>query len=40
MDKYFTRETIIAIGLVFPGLMTALGAVPVFFYEKCFAKAS
>ena len=35
MDKYFTREAIVAFGLVFPGLMTALGAVPV-----CFAKAS
>lgn len=34
MDKYFTRETIIAIGLVFPGLMTALGAVPVFFTKN------
>lgn len=34
MDKYFTRETIIAIGLVFPGLMTALGAVPVFFKKN------
>lgn len=34
MDKYFTRETIIAIGLVFPGLMTALGAIPVFFTKN------
>ena len=34
MDKYFTRETIIAIGLVFPGLMTALGAAPVFFTKN------
>lgn len=34
MNKYFTRETIIAIGLVFPGLMTALGAVPVFFTKN------
>lgn len=34
MDKYFTRETIIAIGLIFPGLMTALGAVPVFFTKN------
>lgn len=34
MDKYFTRETIVAFGLVFPGLMTALGAVPVFFTKN------
>lgn len=34
MDKYFTRETIIAFGLVFPGLMTALGAIPVFFTKN------
>lgn len=34
MDKYFTREAIVAFGLVFPGLMTALGAVPVFFTKN------
>lgn len=34
MDKYFNRDVIIAIGLVFPGLMTALGAVPVFFTKN------
>lgn len=34
MDKYFTGEAIVAFGLVFPGLMTALGAVPVFFTKN------
>lgn len=34
MDKYFTREAIVVFGLVFPGLMTALGAVPVFFTKN------
>lgn len=34
MDKYFTREAIVSFGLVFPGLMTALGAVPVFFTKN------
>lgn len=34
MDKLLSRNAIIAIGLVLPGLMTALGAVPVFFTKK------
>lgn len=34
MDKYLSREAIVAFGLVFPGLMTALGAVPVFFTKN------
>lgn len=34
MDKYLSREAIVAFGLVFPGLMTALGAVPIFFTKN------
>lgn len=34
MVKYFTREAIVAFGLVFPGVMTALGAGPVFFTKN------
>ena len=34
MNNLLSREATIAIGLVFPGLMTALGAVPVFFTKN------
>ena len=34
MNNLLSREATIALGLVFPGLMTALGAVPVFFTKN------
>ena len=34
MNNLLGRDTTIALGLVFPGLMTALGAVPVFFTKN------
>lgn len=34
MHNLLSRDTTIALGLVFPGLMTALGAVPIFFTKN------